>query len=339
MTEVGETRTGPRHGRAEPAAHGPSPPRAAIPLRLNLALAAALGAINLLALVALPLWLLPRDPAWGWLLLVPVLTTPTLWALIHEAIHGTLTPDPRWNDRLGRALSALFGAPFQVLRLGHLLHHRWNRTPLNRAEVTPAAPGPRQRAAYYARLCGGLYLAELASAPLALAPERFRKRLVAIAFGDEAPDGRSLLVQARKALLEDPGRARLRTDGALITAGLIAAALAYGPHAWMLAAMIAGRAFTVSVLDNVYHYANPLDDRLAGWDLRLPGPLQAMMLNFNLHATHHRRPSLPWTALPAAFAAHGRPHAAPFLPAALRQFRGPLPEAALPRAAAPARRG
>lgn len=314
-------------------------PSAPAPVRLNLVLAAALTAAHLVPPVALPLWLLPRDPAWGWLLAVPALLTPTLWALIHEAVHGSLHPDRAVNDRLGRWLSVLFGAPFQVLRLGHLLHHRHNRTPLNRSEVLPEAPTLRRRLDYYVRILCGLSLVEMASAPLALAPERFRKRLVAIAFGDEAPDGRSLLVHARKALLDEPGRSLMRRDGAAITLGLLAAALAFGPHAWMPVAAVLVRAFLVSFLDNAYHYANPLDDLRAGCDLRLPGPFRRLMLNFNLHATHHRRPTLPWSALPAAFAAEGRGYADDFLPAALRQLHGPLAEAELRAGLIPTRGG
>ncbi|TVQ54686.1 MAG: fatty acid desaturase [Rhodobacteraceae bacterium] len=309
--------------------HETATAQAAIPARLNLALASGLIAANLFALFVLPVWLLPRSAAWGWLLVVPALSTTTLWSLIHEAIHGALLPARAWNDRFGRALAGVFGAPFQALRLGHLQHHRFNRSPLNRVEVAPERPGPARRVAYYGRLFGGLWLGELLVSPLAILPDRFWRPIVKLAFGDEAPDGRTMWLAAKKQLLEEPGRTRMRLDGFLITAGLLAAFALYGAHWWMLAAALGVRAFLVSFFDNAYHYANPLDDPMAGYDLRLPRPLQAALLNFNLHATHHRRPQAPWIALPAAFAETGGRYETSFARAALRQLDGPIPERAL----------
>jgi hypothetical protein len=43
------------------------------------------------------------------------------WSLIHEAIHDLFHPERRVNAFFGRALSILFGSPFQILRLSHLL--------------------------------------------------------------------------------------------------------------------------------------------------------------------------------------------------------------------------
>ncbi|MGF1553626.1 MAG: fatty acid desaturase [Paracoccaceae bacterium] len=299
------------------------------PERLNLALAAGLGVVHLAVLVALPLWLLPLSPLWGWLLLLPMALTPTLWSLTHEAVHGSLARARPLNDRLGRLLAGLYGAPFQVLRLGHLMHHRFNRTALNRVEVVESAPPtPRERAGYYARLFGGLYLGEIACAPLAILPKRARGLMVALAFGAELEDGRSMAPAARRQLLEEPGRTKMRTEGVLIALGLAGALALFGAHWWMLALALLGRGLVVSGLDNVYHYGNALDERAAGSDLPLPRPLRLLFLNFNYHGTHHARPHLPWTALPGAFVELDRRFAGPFSTALWRQLDGPIPEQA-----------
>lgn len=304
---------------------------AVIPVELNLGLGVALVAANLLMIVVVPLWLLPLSPLWGVALVLPVLATPTLWSLIHEAIHGALHPDRRWNDRLGRVLAGLFGSPFQALRLGHLMHHRFNRSVLNLVEVARGAPSFWERTLYYARLFGGLYLGEVAVAALAILPDRFWRPIIVLAFGDEAPDGRSMLGAARKQLLEEPGRGQMRLDGLLITAGLCGSFALYGLNWWMLAMALLSRAFLVSFLDNAYHYATPLDDPMAGRDLTLPRPLQAAMLNFNLHATHHRTPATPWSGLPEAQRRLGGRFDGGLVNAALRQLAGPIPETALRR--------
>jgi fatty acid desaturase len=95
----------------------------------------------------------------------------------------------------------------------------------------------------------------------------------------------------------------------------------------------AGRALLISFLDNVYHYATPLEAVKFAHDLYLPRPLAALLLNFNLNGVHHRQPALPWDALPAAFRAHGACYHGGYAAAALAQLAGPLPSTRLPSGA------
>jgi fatty acid desaturase len=311
------------------------------PAGRNLAIGGAVAALNVAQFVALPLLLLPLHPATALVLVPAALSAPTHWALVHEAIHGSALPDRAWNDRFGRVLAGLFGSPFQLLRLGHLMHHRFNRTPLNRSEVVepPLRPGCRRRAAYYARLFGGLWLGELLAAALAVLPDIFYRPIVRLAFGDEAPDGRSMWAAARRQLLEEPGRSRMRLDGALITAGLAGSFWLYGPHWPLLAAALGARALIVSFLDNVYHYGAPLDDVMAGYDLAAPRAVSVALLHFNHHASHHREPSAPWTALPEVARRRGVPVQDSLLRAALAQLRGPLTPAEIAAARTRVRAG
>ncbi|WP_367141051.1 MULTISPECIES: hypothetical protein [Streptomyces] len=127
--------------------------------------------------------------------------------------HGAPGPrapaaDRPWNDRCGRALAVLHGAPFVVLKTGHLLHHRYNRTPRERTEVYDARTTTWAKAApgYYVRLLGGLYLMECTSVLLALLPATVLRRLARTA---EAPDTVAGLLLARPRALR-----QLRTDSA-----------------------------------------------------------------------------------------------------------------------------
>lgn len=301
------------------------------PEGLNLALATGLVAVHLGALFVVPLWLLPLSPLWGLCLIGPVVLTPTLWALTHEAIHSSLCRSPRLNDRLGRILAALYGAPFQVLRFGHLMHHRFNRTELNRVEVIETAPTPPlDRLRYYGRLFGGLYFGEVAVAPLvAVLPKSVFAPLVHATFGKVLEDGRSMGPAARRQLLEEPGRSRMRLEGIAIVLGSALVLTAFAEHWWMPVLALLARGFVVSFLDNVYHYGNALDERGAGSDLFLPKPLRLLLLNFNYHGTHHQQPRLPWTALPSAFRTLDRSFAGSFETALWRQLHGPIPEQTL----------
>ena len=62
------------------------------------------------------------------LLVIPLILTGTmLWSLIHEAIHRLFLPTASINDGWGRVMGIFFGASFDVLKFGHVMHHRYNR--------------------------------------------------------------------------------------------------------------------------------------------------------------------------------------------------------------------
>jgi fatty acid desaturase len=284
-------------------------------------------ALGLLALqlFALPLWFLPHDPAWGWLLVPLALTNTPLWSLTHESIHGSLLRHRDWNDRIGRALAIGYGAPFALLKAGHLLHHRFSRTPRERTEVFDPSTTSwwRQAPGYYLRLFGGLYLAEVASVLLLLVP---RRGWLALAKRADSPT----TVSAQ--LFETVASRRLaafQVDAALILAIYAAAFAAYGPHWWMLLAALGGRAFVVSVADNAYHYGTELDAPLEAMNLRLPRALELFILAFNLHGVHHKYPGLAWHSLRAAFVADAGRFDLGWFAAAARQVNGPVAEPSL----------
>jgi fatty acid desaturase len=112
-----------------------TPRRAAIDVRANLTLLAVVTLATALQLFGLPILL--RE--WGTaalVLIVPlVVLTPTHWGLIHEAIHGQLFAGRHRNEVVARALAIAFALPFDAVRFGHLMHHRFTREPFDRPDV------------------------------------------------------------------------------------------------------------------------------------------------------------------------------------------------------------
>lgn len=282
--------------------------------------AAALGSLCL-QLFLIP-YLLPRAAAFGWLLVPLTLTSPYLWSLLHESIHGSLLRRREWNDRLGRALAVGYGAPFALLKSGHLLHHRYSRTLKERTEVYDQTITSwwRQAPAYYLRLFGGLYLAEAASNLMALAPRAAWMRLGSRVDSPESVTAQLLATVASRKL------GAFRVDALLIAVIYATAFLAYGPHWWMLLAALGGRAFLVSVADNAYHYGTRLDEPLEAMNLRLPIALEKFVLAFNLHGVHHLHPGLAWHDLRGTFLAEGGSFEMGWWAAVGRQIRGPIAE-------------
>ncbi len=299
---------------------------ARIPVRTNMVLAALFSVINVGIVLALPLWLLPLDDAWAWLVLPAVLVTPAFWALMHEAVHGVFHPAQNTNNAMGRFLAVQFGAPFRALRLGHLVHHKVSRTAMDRSEAyAPKQESWFSRAAhYYFILIIGLYLIELSALVLCWAPKRRLESLVRHLFrprGEGSPDVRDWAV---KQLVAEGRYWELRTDSVLIAGFYGVGFWLYGADWPLLLALIAGRGFLVSFLDNVYHYATPLDQVRYSYNLALPGWASQLILHFNYHRVHHRFPNVPWSGLPAVHAAKDGAFELGFARAALRQLKGPI---------------
>ena len=283
------------------------------------------------ALFAIPLCMLPRDLRWGWLLVPVALLTNLFWALHHEAIHGGFHGNRRGNVLAGRMMAILLGSSFHVLRFGHLMHHRYNRNPVDRPDAYDPAAVPRARArlGFLANLVIGLYLAELAAPIASWLPRPMIRRLLDRIYRGNDPALAAIRLAAHRAFLDPRRLGIIRADAFLAVALVAASAAAFGPHWPMLLAFLGGRGVLISVFDNVYHFGTPIDRPDYARNLWLPVPLRLLILNMNLHRVHHRRPALPWWALPAQLRASGDGYDAPLLRAAAAQFGGPIPIAEL----------
>lgn len=300
--------------------------------KLNVLLFLFFAALSLLSYIALPLWLLPMSQGWAWLLLPVALGTTANWALIHDGIHRVLHPGRRVNEGLSRVMSICFGSPLRILRFGHLMHHRFNRTALDRTEVYDPARASVWRVwpLYYFRLFGGLYMTELVGGLLFLLP---RRRLLAIAqrlYPADSQTSRPMLEQITRDLLTPAALREIRLDAVASWGLLILAFTLYGEHWHWLAGLLLVRGALVSLVDNSFHYGTPLDEVRYSYNLRLPAWAGPLVLNFNYHRVHHQYPRLAWYMLPGRFASTNDSFEHGFLSGVLRQIRGPLSESELP---------
>lgn len=292
----------------------------ALPAKLNAALSAAILAVMLAQAFIMPV-LLSEHP-WvmaGIVLLLTPLNTP-FWSLIHEAVHKNLHPNPRMNDAMARILSIVFGASFDILRFGHLMHHQYNRD--WESEIYDPARHNKYLFAlnHYFKMLGGLYFTEvLTSFLIAISPLPVAQKIAAAAMPDERHRQAVL-----NALLKPATVARLRLDCVLIVAFYAAAFAAFGPAWPVLALWILMRALIISLMDNAYHYGTPADNSVIAKELAVPEPFATFILNFNHHATHHRNTGLPWTELKDAHAMQKIDYTEGLASALLAQFKGPI---------------
>src|SRR2546423_9524534 len=98
----------------------------AIPGRLNLTIAG----VQLVALCSM-LWAAGQVHQWRFVFLLAVaygIVMNSGYAMLHEAEHNLLHPDPIVNQSAGALLALFFPAPFHLIRQGHIGHHVRNRS-------------------------------------------------------------------------------------------------------------------------------------------------------------------------------------------------------------------
>jgi fatty acid desaturase len=292
-----------------------------IPAGMNVALAFFYTAVNCVQFFFLPVFLLQRDIRWAWVLVPLALFNNPYWSLLHECIHDLFCPDSRVNTFFGRLLSVMFGSPFRILRLSHLLHHKLNRTPMEGTEFYERANGSVLRAAagYYFQILGGLYLIEFLSPVLFFVPRVRLRKFTARCIKPETVSAILMQSWTRNESIRE-----IRIDGFLIGAWIGASIYCYGAQWPLLLAILAARGLLISFLDNVYHYRTPVNDIFYAKNLWLPKAAAALLLNFNLHGIHHRHPAIPWRGLPRLFHDGAETYQGNYFLAAARQLCGPV---------------
>jgi fatty acid desaturase len=294
-----------------------------IPEVFNYALAGLCIFLNLFQFFLLPIYLLPRSLGWSLALIPIVCLNNPFWALLHETIHDLFNSSAKINLAFGRLLAIFFGSPFHILRLTHLSHHKFNRSPLEKGtEIYDPAEASRLKAyfRYFFYIFCGLYLLEVFSVFMFfLPPNMFRAmRQRLLDRGDMQEKWLAGKFMDNKLLRQ------IRVDGLVICLMFALSASCYGSHWKLLISLLVGRTFLISFLDNVYHYRTPVHATVSGHNLSLPSPFSRFLLNFNLHRVHHTNPAVPWVRLPDLFTQQCETFDRGFITAALDQLRGPI---------------
>jgi fatty acid desaturase len=294
-----------------------------IPRATNFALAAGQIFVNILQLFILPLYCLPKSMWWS-LVLIPIaaMNNP-FWSLIHEAIHELLDSSRRVNLAVGRLLAVFFGSPFHILRLTHLSHHKFNRSPLERGTemYNPNEVSKLQAACgYFFYILCGLYLLEVSSTLLFFLPPRVFSRMTR----HVSERGNTQEKWLANKFKDEQVLRQTRIDGVAI--GLIFgfSAYCYREHESLFLGLLMIRTFLISFMDNVYHYSTPLHATVSGHNLWLPRIFSTLLLNFNFHRVHHHNPNIPWMRLPGTFGRQSERFDNNLISAAFHQLCGPI---------------
>jgi fatty acid desaturase len=235
------------------------------------------------------------------------------YAMLHEAEHNLLHPEPALNQTLGVLLALFFPAPFHLIRQGHIGHHVRNRSD---DEAFDLYFQGENRFWKYLQLYGtltGMFWVLIGAAnfvavfnPAFLAPRRARFDRTTEAFLESLnPTYRTLIrIEALAAIL--------------LHAAMI--------HFWAIPvlnylAVMFGFGFTWSAMQYAHHYGTVRDVREGAMNLKTFALLDLLWLNHNWHLNHHMHPTVPWIHLPLL--SDPREVRGPLHVAYLREWRGP----------------
>lgn len=248
-------------------------------------------------------------------------TNNTLFALMHEAVHGNFDPRQSRNDLGGSIAAAFFPTAFTLQRSAHLTHHRNNRSELERFDyIGPDEAIPLKTAQWFSILTG-LYWAGI---PLFLVFYTLFAELVPWRRLNAEHGGFSKQTSAGE-FLESLMRLPLRRVRAEFLASLalqaaLFIALDLSLAGW--AACYAAFALAWSSLQYADHAFSRLDRVEGAWNLVVGGFTRRMFLNYHCHLEHHRDQDCPWQTLPSRMQSTRNPPRR-FLSILLLMWQGP----------------
>ncbi len=283
-----------------------------IPTVLNLILVATVTSTMLALLV-----IASHVEGW-WLVLVTIIfanVALTNYALMHEASHRTLHPNPRINDLLGSLTGLFFPTSATLMRVTHDVHHRCNRTDHEMFDCYyPNDNRLVKTAQWYSILCGlfwliiplGAFVVGFAR-PLLLTPAFKRSRSASVLYDDfDAPTLRRVRIEAL---------ALLTIWGGTLGLGLLD---------WRITLLLfAVAGFNWSTRQYVTHAWSPRRIADGAHNLHTNRVHQLLLLNGNWDVVHHLQPSIPWIHL-SRLGRNGRPSLSYFRQW-LSLWRGPRP--------------
>jgi fatty acid desaturase len=259
-----------------------------IPGRLNLAIAG----VQLIVLSSI-LWAAGQVHAWWVVALLALaygIAMNSGYAMLHEAEHNLLHPNPKVNQTVGTILAFFFPAPFHLIRQGHIGHHVRNRSD---DEAFDLYFDDENRFWKYVQLYGTLTGMFWVLIYITNFVVLFRPAIITPRY--------TKFNRPTEAFLEslNPKYRRLIQLEALVIV-LLHAGMIYFWHIplWHYFAVMFGFGFIWSAMQYAHHYGTVRDVAKGAMNLKTFQLLDLIWLNHNWHLNHHMHPIVPWIYLP-----------------------------------------
>lgn len=258
-----------------------------IPGRLNLAISAGILILMSAILYSIRLansWyhILGLALAYGFIMNIG-------YALMHEAVHNIFHRN-RWINAVGGiVISIFFPIPFHLYRIGHLGHHRRNRSDDESLDLYFPGENRFLRTMLWYSILTGMHWFVLGSLNI----------LIWIPYLYKLPMRRADRVYG--ALFESFNKKYLwliRLE-ALAALALHTGFIYYLQiPVWNYIAVLFGFGFMWSTIQYLHHYDTSRDVRYGARNVRAFFFVDVLWLNFHYHLNHHVFPTVPWLYLP-----------------------------------------
>ena len=270
-----------------------------VPVRGNLNIAILAGAV---CAAALFLWIASSTSSPFIVVLAAIgfgLTGNTLFALMHEAVHGIFHRNTVVNEAAGNIAAAFFPTIFVVQRLSHLTHHENNRSDVERFDYFENRDSHFLKTAQWYSILTGLYWLFI---PVMLT--------IYTIFGNLIPWRKFLAtdgVIGRQTSAKPYFEALRAIKSWQIYLGFALAVAVQALMIWGLGLNLIGWAACYAAFGLMWssqqyadHAFSVLDRINGSWNLQVNKPVKLAYLNYHYHLCHHREPQTPWYLLPQA---------------------------------------
>lgn len=225
-------------------------------------------------------------------------TCNSIFALLHEAVHGNLHKDRRINEIAGSFAAAFFPTALSLQRAFHLTHHRNNRSELERFDYFENNQNRVLKVAQWYSILTGLYWTALPIFALvysATAGFVTWQRLL----HKESRLGRQTSSLPYLEAVREVSAGRVRLE--VLATIFVQATIVYFADVTLVGWVLCYGFFAInwSSLQYADHAFSRLDRVEGAWNLKVHPLVRSLFLNYHYHLVHHRYPTLSWRQLPA----------------------------------------
>lgn len=221
----------------------------------------------------------------------------TLFALMHEAVHGNFDPSPTRNDLAGTLCAAFFPTAFTLQRSAHLTHHRNNRSDLERFDYIDCNEAIPLKTAQWFSILTGFYWIGIPAFLLfyvlfaeAVSWQKLERRWAGFSKQTSAAE----FLGSLRRLPVWRVRAEFAVSAAIQVGLAVSLNLTFTGWAFCYGAF----ALAWSSLQYADHAFSRLDRIEGAWNLKVGDFTKRMFLNYHYHLEHHRDVQCHWQDLP-----------------------------------------
>ena len=248
----------------------------------------------------------------------------TLFALLHESVHGVFSRNYWVNEVFGQLAAMCFPTGLRFQRTCHFGHHLRNRTDNEIFDMYYPTDNKFMKYVQFYCILTGIYWLSVPFGCLVYLFMPWAYRIFETPLLSKTQTDSAMLLP----FLDHPAKHRIRLELLLTLGFQVMLFLVLDLSFWPTFACFWIFGMYWGSLQYADHAWSPRDIRAGAWDLKVNPVTRLIFLNYHYHLAHHMQPRLPWLYLPQ-HVDHSKPRPS-FFKIYLEMWKGPKPIDALP---------